>query len=58
MHACTLHKLHYSRNEYIHSVTDGIYLHFLALNIFINKYRLILVYLDGGFEIVSHLLFF
>ena len=56
MNACTFNKFHYTGNEDIYAVTYGINFEFLALDVLINKYGLILIYLNSGLQVVAEIL--
>ena len=58
MYACSFNKFHNTRYENTISVAYGIDLNLFASNVFINKHRLVLVNLHGGFEVVSKCFFF
>ena len=51
-----LNELHDTRYEYIVSVADGVYFDFLALDVLVYKYRLVLVDLYSGLEVMPELL--
>ena len=57
MNTGSLNQLHDTWQENFLSVADSIYLNFLTNNIFIYKYRSVLVHFNGGLEVMTeHLL--
>ena len=57
MDTCSFNKLHYSRNKNFFSVADSINLNLFASDISINKHGLILINLNGGFQVMAQMLF-
>ena len=57
MNTGSLNQLHDTRQENFLSVADSIYLNFLTNNVFIYKYRSVLVHFNGSLEVMTeHLL--
>ena len=56
MDAGALHQLHNAGDENVRPVAHRVYLNFLALNVFVHQHRLVLVHLNGGFQVVAELL--
>ena len=54
----SLNQLHNTGNEHTLTVADRVHLDLLAANVFVYKHGLILIDLNGGFQIVSERFFF
>ena len=53
----SFNKFHYTGNKNISSVANGVDFYLFTYNVFVNKYRLVLVDFNCGFEIVAKLFF-